>query len=668
MVYNNMDTMEKLITNCFYRRFKDDKPIDGKEIVSYEFVKDWEDKDSALVILPSGTVNFAFDNIEESERCQLILALTKVRHYELKTDKGIHFFFKEPNNLKFKEGANVGLCCSFNFVDIKHTSRILKNGQFRKWLVSPSEKDNQYIFKTNDLDEVPFWLYPLPFKAKIMSMMDLTSKDECRHQSLFDLISLLARDKKFNLDMVKNIVETINHQIFSESLPEQEIKGLLTAFEKYKGNTAFESKDTLHKFNHDEMAKWIMSTLNLVFNKDDSKIYVWDGKKYSVDSNVIREIIVNTKPDLKANEVEEVIKRIELLLKTTPKEPVRNHTIVSLNNGMFDYKEKKLFPHSPMYWVTHVLNTEYKEKAYCPHVDTFLNQGFVELGDIEQRQILEEYLAYTIFFPTCKLRKMLYILGTTKNGKSTLLRAIKNFIGNDNTSDVNMGMIDEKEPFYLAKLWKSIANFDIDGKQGMLKDTNMAQIKRLVDDNVSIEVNMKHKDLFSSPINCKLWVASNFTMRTQQNGEEWINRVLFLRMERKNINVSDWNYFEKLITPQARSYWLQLACEGYDRLVKKIETSQDEPWSFSKQSEREKEEYINENNSVYYYIFKNNFDINHFDNVSVKALYKEYKEFCSDEDEFKVRKSQFEDNIRNKYSGKLEIVLENNEPIFKLRN
>ncbi len=255
----------------------------------------------------------------------------------------------------------------------------------------------------------------------------------------------------------------------------------------------------------------------------------------------------------------------------------------------------------------------------------------------------------------------------TKNGKSTLLNAIRYFLGYENCESIKLHQLKPDKTFEVGKLHGKIANFDLDCDKTIIKGDNMAMLKSLIENNCRMQINAKFKDIFNANINVKIWCASNFEMKTQQRGPEWTNRVIFLRMNRNNILTTDWELSKKLENQECTAYLLWLSYLGYQRLIKMVEKKVEEPFIKSETSNKELRQFLIENNSAVAFIFNQRLKIEKIDDLAVKTLYKDYKTYCNDEDiAWPMKKSEFEAEICNYFEG-LEIEFEDNERIFKIK-
>ena len=96
---------------------------------------------------------------------------------------------------------------------------------------------------------------------------------------------------------------------------------------------------------------------------------------------------------------------------------------MNFQNGVLDVKAGILSPHSTQNGFKSVLPCAFEPEAKAPRFEQFLND--VTVGRSELTNILQEYMGYIFANGDCRFEKILLLLGSGSNGKSTFVNIIK---------------------------------------------------------------------------------------------------------------------------------------------------------------------------------------------------------------------------------------------------
>jgi len=658
--------------NVKYIKFNDNKePVDGKNTYDIDEISDWHQ--CWGILIPDDIVVIDSDNIEEGSKLVDIIKDKRINCYISKTDKGYHFYFRIPKGMKIKNGVDIPT--PLGLVDIDYRSGQqwslafeFMHGKWREWVIGPkyNEQKEGFILDPYDLDELPHWLYPLPKNSSVIPLIGMVEGDG-RDDSLYRLSWTLI-NKGFNQKQVEETFKLINVYIFEDPLDDKQLTKLFTFDEKQSKSADqrwFTEINGKIQFDHSEMARF-MSQVLFAYRDSMSNIWFYDGKKYGVDDFILEQKIAEHCPSLKIAQRKEVMESLKLLNKSFHSTivPQINHNYLCCENGLVDGTTGYLTNFNPGYFVTTQLNVTYNANAYDQHVDKFLDEVLVEKGDNEQRKIFEEYLGYTLFGKTNFMKKMLFMIGpSADNGKSTTLQMLQALLTMDNYSTVKLQELNAgKGRFNMAELDNKLANIDDDVANISLKGDNMSYLKTIISENSIVTVDKKFKQPYKTLIRAKMWAASNFILKTEQKGDEWMTRLIILAFENQfKGEAKDPTLLDKLVTPSAQSYLLRLAVVGYQRLWKNKE--------FTKSPTMDKwmKQYRMENDSVYKFLDYKKYDVATLNGKTVQAVYIEYKNYMTSIDEimFKQNIDRMSRRILEWFGDKLKIDIENNERIFK---
>jgi putative DNA primase/helicase len=113
------------------------------------------------------------------------------------------------------------------------------------------------------------------------------------------------------------------------------------------------------------------------------------------------------------------------------------YCVINLTNGMLAMREDKeyLYEHDPDFGHRYVLPYDYDPEAKAPRFEAFLAET---VGDENSIKVIYEYMGYTLLGKHLSLESALILLGEGRNGKSVLIKTLTKFVGEDNTSYVEL--------------------------------------------------------------------------------------------------------------------------------------------------------------------------------------------------------------------------------------
>jgi putative DNA primase/helicase len=113
------------------------------------------------------------------------------------------------------------------------------------------------------------------------------------------------------------------------------------------------------------------------------------------------------------------------------------YCVINLKNGMLAIRENEedLHEHDHSYGHRYVLPYSYDPKAKAPRFEAFLAET---IGDENSIKVVYEYMGYILLGNYLSLESALILLGEGRNGKSVLIKTLTKFVGEDNTSYVEL--------------------------------------------------------------------------------------------------------------------------------------------------------------------------------------------------------------------------------------
>jgi len=197
---------------------------------------------------------------------------------------------------------------------------------------------------------------------------------------------------------------------------------------------------------------------------------------------------------------------------------------IPLKNGVLWRGENILLPHSPVFGYTYCLPVKYNPDAECPRIDRFIS----EVVEGPNRRVLYEIPAL------CLLQNQEHhyaymLLGSGSNGKSTYLKLLEAFLGEDNVSHVSLQDLNE-DRFAASALVGKIANIYADIPPKALR---VAEKFKVITGGDRLSVQKKFKDRFDIRITAKLIFSTNELPETEDTTDAFWRRWILIDFPNK---------------------------------------------------------------------------------------------------------------------------------------
>lgn len=222
---------------------------------------------------------------------------------------------------------------------------------------------------------------------------------------------------------------------------------------------------------------------------------------YSTDVLTIQRLIYHEERRYTKRDVEDVIFKITMLVKSKPQES--NPNLIPVENGIYNVKEHRLLPFSKEYVFTSKVATKWIENAPKPSwdVDEWFNVIANHNPDVVTLlwQIIAECLNgnYT-------RGKFFILVGTGNNAKGTFSQMLIHLIGEDNVSNLRMEQIGER--FSPSTMIGKVANIGDDIKGDYLPESqNLLSITT----GDTIMVEPKREQAFSVTLTTTMVFSAN---------------------------------------------------------------------------------------------------------------------------------------------------------------
>lgn len=566
---------------------------DRDDLKTYEQVKKLPE---FAGILAEGVVLIDVDDEQQSEILMQMVEDLQLDCKVIQTTRGRHFLFK--NDGFEKCGTNKKLACGL-------TADIKIGGHNAYEILKTDGKERFVEWDSEDYQPAPKWLRPVNTKVDFVTL----EAGEGRNQTLFNYILTLT-NAGFSKDESREIIGLINNYVLSDPLDEDEIE-TITRDDAFPADTFYDGK----VFQHDKFAEFLIN--NDKIKRINGQLHIFRNGQYVAGYKYIEAAMLKHIKTLKAAHRVEILKYLEI--RCADNERVASASLIAFNNGIYDLTTGVLTPLNADTVITNKIPWDYDSGAYSELADKTLNK--LACGDLDIRALLEECIGYC-FYRRNELSKAFVLTGDKSNGKSTFLDMVKNVLGDDNYSALDMSELDER--FSVATMSGKLANIGDDISDEFLAGKSVSIFKKIVSGN-QIKAEYKGQDAFFFNPYVKLLFSANNIPRIRDKTGAVLRRLVIVPFHAK-FSKADADYdpyiTHKLKDEQVMKYLVKLGVEGLQRVLK------NNSFTESEQVTKEIEDYEIQNNPIL--MFLQEHDESEIVNQPTKDVHRMYKLFCAE--------------------------------------
>jgi putative DNA primase/helicase len=263
--------------------------------------------------------------------------------------------------------------------------------------------------------------------------------------------------------------------------------------------------------------------------------------------------------DVRKNLISEIVAFIQRETYKERSEFDDDRELLACENGVLNVTTGELIPFTGEEMLMVKIPVKYEPEADCPKFRKFLTEVITE----ENIPLVEEMIGYCLF-RDYNYHKAFMLVGEGKNGKSTLIKTIKAFLGMNNIISLSLQEIEESQ-FIKGNLYGKLANLYADLDQKALRTTG--KFKMLVGgDNVTAD--RKFRDVFSFKNYAKMIFSANTFPKAPDDTEAFFRRWAIIPFPNKFMGASDnKNLITEFEKPEEMSGILNLAITGLKRLL-----------------------------------------------------------------------------------------------------
>lgn len=302
-------------------------------------------------------------------------------------------------------------------------------------------------------------------------------------------------------------------------------QGLADQMQRYKAWSSFDEKKAYRGML---LVREILAEHRIVIEAQTKLIYRWDGKRWA--QAVAEEIkkIITAKMGLTATRarIEEAWELIRSQV-TMPRgeEMDLRPDLLCVANGMLDLNSGRLLPHDPAHRCTHYFPYEWRPQD-PPDCRLFKRTLLEIMADPAVIEEVLEFIGYCLWHGQ-QYKKALLMVGRKDCGKSLLQEVIRQLLGPENCSAVNMA--DLEDQFQRVALHRKMANICGETSANFFASENF---KRLTGGD-PIQAAYKGVDTFSFNTQAKLIFAANEFPRVRDQSDAFYERMLAVHFPRQ---------------------------------------------------------------------------------------------------------------------------------------
>jgi putative DNA primase/helicase len=244
--------------------------------------------------------------------------------------------------------------------------------------------------------------------------------------------------------------------------------------------------------------------------------------------------------------------------------------LIAVDNGLLYPPTRQLFPFTPRFWSSNVLEYAYDPRAACPRWTQFLNELWP--GDVEAQHTLQEMIGL-FYTDVTEYQKALMIKGPPRSGKGTIGRVCFGLLGSNNCIGSSMPVLADR---FGLENWmdKKLAIFPDTTLDGLWRTQMAVVIERIksVTGEDPLQVDRKNIKLKSVTLRTRIVILTNDVLKFYDVTGTLPTRFIYLELKHSFLGKEDPGLTGKLLAERAGI--LNWALDGWARLSRRGELIQ----------------------------------------------------------------------------------------------
>jgi len=324
-----------------------------------------------------------------------------------------------------------------------------------------------------------------------------------RHNMALSYCARLFIRHGYDVELVKREMYDWN-QTNEPPLPNDELEKIILDSSKFSQSKLQEivksNNETPNKIDHGKLADEIMDENRFRTLKETEDVLVFEHGVYKPYGKIKIKEECETKVKCYNSLVAEVIGSIQRRTYTSRDDFDGETHLFNLQNGILDIKTGELIDHDSKYLFRVQLPIEYNPNAVPVKIMKF----FRDILPPDYVVWLIDMIAYCLV-RDCKQEKAMMLVGDGGNGKSTFLKLLVKFLGDDNTTNHSINEL-IYDRFAKADLDGKLANIHSDIESDEIDKTGI--LKMLISGD-RIMVQQKNRDSYPMQSFAKLMFSTN---------------------------------------------------------------------------------------------------------------------------------------------------------------
>lgn len=254
--------------------------------------------------------------------------------------------------------------------------------------------------------------------------------------------------------------------------------------------------------SHVSVARAVMDRFNACYL--DGVPAVFDGLMYRMGWDEVEKAILKVRGDATDKARNEVIKYLRLVM---PHEQASPPNYIGFANGVLDIDTMELMSFTPDMKIPNIINHDWVPDAKSDVLDMTMRK--IACGDPYIENNLFEFMGLCLY-RSCKYAYAAVLLGrkseTASNGKSTYIDLLRNMIGEDNYSVLDLNELGQR--FQAGNMAGKLANLADDISSEFARGGNLTVFKKVVA-GTEIGTDVKNRAGFKFVPYCTMVLSAN---------------------------------------------------------------------------------------------------------------------------------------------------------------
>lgn len=440
-----------------------------------------------------------------------------------------------------------------------------------------------------------------------------------RDTALFRYACSLQERGYSDTDIYKNVAEK-NEKYCKPPLSDDIVKQKVQSALRYEKG---KSENKVKQQTSGQLSPKIIQESGLVIL--DGMPATWHNGRYEIGIENIDRFILHSLRDISRSKRRDI--REDMLLDAESAE-MADERFIAFTNGVLDVCDPfdddgnlKLAEYKRSMYITNIIPHDVVQNASNEDVNNFLIDVSCKDPSIE-RNMCE--IVGLCMYRSCKYGKSPILLGSGANGKSTFIHALRNVLGKENISSMDLNILGAR--FQQQYVMGKLANIGDDISNERIPSNIAAEWKKFVTgDTIKAEIKGSNKEVNFNPYATMVFSANEMP-RLGDSSDGFMRRLMPIPFNavfkgRKR----DVNMIEKLTTEKAAQALIWRGLEKLFMIIRQGDVVE------SNQAEKLKDEIKRENNSPLQWIEEEGITIQDLTSgTTIKTFYERYEAWCEE--------------------------------------